>query len=227
MAIDVADLLRVSAAIQRLGLPHAIAGGAVLPLLLDNPGLTPVRTTRDVDVIVEVLTRREISRMEEKLRALKFDHDMSQGAPRCRWIFEGVKVDVMPVEDPMGEMRTRWFDVAVRTVVPVRLREVEVRVVTAPCFVAMKMEAFSDRGQGDFVASHDVEDVIALVDGRQSLETEIAQAQPDLRDFVVKRLREWLDNPAFVEALPGHLAPDPGSQARLPLLRERLARIVR
>lgn len=38
-------------------------------------------------------------------------------------------------------------------------------------------------------------------------------------------LRNLSENPRFQESLPGHLAPDPGSQARLPILRARIDRI--
>ncbi len=64
MAIDLADVRGVAEATARLGLRHAFTGGAVLPLLLDDPHLAPVRPTGDVDVIVEVLTRIEMGKME-------------------------------------------------------------------------------------------------------------------------------------------------------------------
>lgn len=223
MAIDLADLRRVAEATARLGPRHAFTGGAVLPLLLDDPHLAPVRPTGDVDVIVGVLTRIEVGKMEAELERLGFQHDTSEGAPRCRWVFGGIKVDVMPVEDPMGGLRTRWFGLAVDTAVRLAVEGGEIPVVTAPCFLALKIEAFLDRGRGDFQASHDIEDIVAVVDGRAALPEELAAAPGDVREFVANSLRSWLVTAAFNESLGGHLQPDAGSQGRLPLLRNRLA----
>ena len=41
-----------------------------------------------------------------------------------------------------------------------------IRVVTAPYFVATKLEAFRGRGRGDYISSHDLEDLLAVIDGR-------------------------------------------------------------
>ena len=49
------------------------------------------------------------------------------------------------------------------------LRDLEIRVVTAPYFIATKIEAFRGRGRGDFLASHDLEDLIFVIDGRSSI----------------------------------------------------------
>jgi len=38
------------------------------------------------------------------------------------------------------------------------------------------MEAFADRGHGDFLASHDLEDITTIVDGRSELADEAAVA---------------------------------------------------
>lgn len=223
MAIDLSDLRRVAEATVRLGLPHVFTGGVILPLLLDNPEITPSRPTGDVDVIVEVVTWIEVGKMEVELERLKFGHDTSEDAPRCRWIFGGIKVDIMPVADPMGQLRTRWFGVTVDTAERRTVGGVEVPVVTAPCFLALKIEAFLDRGRGDFRASPDIEDILPVVDGRAALAEELASALADMRRHVSETLRGWLATSAFNELLSGHLQPDAGSQGRLPLLRARLA----
>jgi hypothetical protein len=42
----------------------------------------------------------------------------------------------------------------------------KVRAITAPYFLGTKLEAFHGRGHLDYFASHDLEDLIAVVDGR-------------------------------------------------------------
>jgi hypothetical protein len=39
-------------------------------------------------------------------------------------------------------------------------------MITAPYFLACKLAAFRSRGEGDYLMSHDMEDIVAVLDGR-------------------------------------------------------------
>ncbi len=201
-------------------------GGAVLGLLIDDVAATAVRPTDDLDVIVEVSSRAGYYDLEARLRRLGFRPDISEGAPLCRWIVDEVVVDVMPTTAEILGFTNRWYAQATSHAIR---REIAaglmVRVASAPYFVAMKLEAFAGRGGGDLVASHDLEDVIAIVDGHAALVDEVSAASPDLRDYLRDRLGALLDDDAFLAALPGHLAGDTGSQARRPLVLARLRQL--
>jgi predicted nucleotidyltransferase len=136
-----------------------------------------------------------------------------------------LKVDIMPMRDPTGSFSDGWFEYALQTAGPRTLNNVTISTVSATCFVATKLNAFTDRGQGDFRASHDLEDLLAVVDGRKTLCAELAAERDDLRQYVAASIASMLNKPAFMDALPGHLPPDDASQARLPLLTERLSQI--
>jgi hypothetical protein len=73
--------------------------------------------------------------------------------------------------------------------------------------------------------SHDLEDLIAVIDGRESIIDEIRNASVPVRVFLAKRVKQLLSEDAFEEALPGHLPPDLAGQARFGLLVEKLVRI--
>lgn len=73
--------------------------------------------------------------------------------------------------------------------------------------------------------SHDLEDLVCVLDGRPELEDEIADSGEEIRGYVCNRVRDLMDDPLFIEALPGHLPGDAGSQARLPMLTEKLRRL--
>jgi hypothetical protein len=103
----------------------------------------------------------------------------------------------------------------------------ELRVIKPEYFVATKIEAFHGRGMDDYFGSHDLEDLVAVVDGRAELFDEIGGAPQDVRTYVARAVREFLNSAAFRDALPGHLPPDAGSQARQPLLLERLGLLLR
>ena len=204
----------------------AFLGGATMGLLISDPAAAMVRPTRDVDVIVEVGSWGEYAPLQERLRRKGFAEDTSEGAPLCRWVIEGIKVDVMPTSAGVLGFSNRWYGPAMATARRVQLAgELSIRLVTAPYFLATKLEAFHGRGQGDYQLSHDLEDLIAVVDGRRELLEEIEQAEDDLRGYLRRGVGALLAAAAYVEALPGHLPGDAASQKRLPVLLGRLARI--
>ncbi len=147
-------------------------GGAVAGLLVTDAGLPAIRPTGDVDLIAQVLARSEYVVLEKLLRAQGFENDLRPGAPICRWVVDAVTVDVMPtLEDVLG-FSNRWYPLAVDTAEEVELPSgLRIRVVTAPAFIATKLEAFAGRGGGDYLFSHDLGDVISIIDGRATCAT--------------------------------------------------------
>ena len=196
-------------------------GGAVRGVLITDPGAAPERPTDDVDLIVEVTSAAGLYRLGTELRSLGFREDASPGAPICRWLIEGVKVDVMPTEGNVLGFSNRWYAEAMVHSITLEVDGQRFRVINAPCFCATKLEAFRDRGNGDFY-HHDLEDVIAVVDGREELTREMRVAPEGVRRFVASEIRSLLARAEFHAALPGHLPGDAASQERLSLVLERL-----
>ena len=211
----------------RLGLLRervVFVGGATVGLLITDTALTAPRSTKDVDVFVEVGSTLDYTLgLADDLRSLGFREDSSTGAPLCRWLIEDLFLDVMPTHPTVLGFSNRWYETALKTAVDHPLSaDLAVRLITAPCFLATKLEAFAGRGGGDFQASHDLEDLIAVVDGRPTLADEVGAVAPELRTYLARRIGELLAEPAFLEAIRGHLAPDAASQARARLVRRRL-----
>jgi hypothetical protein len=90
-------------------------GGATVGLLISNPVVTDIRATKDVDVIVQVGSRGSYATLQERLRAKGFQEDTEEGAPICRWIIEGIKVDVMPTDEEIIGFSNRWYEPAMAT----------------------------------------------------------------------------------------------------------------
>ncbi|CAB1074981.1 hypothetical protein D1AOALGA4SA_2801, partial [Olavius algarvensis Delta 1 endosymbiont] len=95
----------------------------------------------------------------------------------------------------------------------------------AAYFMGTKIEAFFGRGRGDYLASHDMEDIINFINGRAEVIEDIKNSEAGLKDFVVKSLQGFLEDEFFLEALPGHLLPDPASQGRRSIILERMRKI--
>jgi hypothetical protein len=220
--VNIETLITVAAQLDRLGIKYAFTGGSIVGLLLDHPQLAILRPTDDVDAIVEVMTWIDYTKMESRLRDLGFQHDISDGAPLCRWKFDEILVDVMPAHDTSGHFSDRWFQLALDTSILHDLDGHSIRTVNAPCFIATKLAAFIDRGRSDFMASHDMEDIITLVDGRKSLVGETECSSNELRLYVANIFKQFLTQSAFIDALPGHLSPDEASRDRYPIVLQRL-----
>jgi hypothetical protein len=97
----------------------------------------------------------------------------------------------------------------------------------APVFLATKLEAFFGRGKGDYLFSHDLGDFLAVIDGRDNLIDECRASIAELRAYLRGRVAGLLATPAFIDALPGHLPGDAGSQERLPDLEDKLRALAR
>jgi hypothetical protein len=98
----------------------------------------------------------------------------------------------------------------------------KIRLVAPVYFCASKLEAFAGRGKNDFAGSRDLQDLIAVVDGRGELVGEIRAAASDVRSYLAKEIKKLISIRAFNDALPGHLPPDAASQERVGTIISRL-----
>lgn len=130
----------------------------------------------------------------------------------------------MPIDPAILGFSNVWYPSSIAHATIIDGFAGPIRVIDSAHFCATKLEAFDSRSKGDLY-HHDMEDVIAVVDGRPSLPDELRDAPPDLREFVADEVADLLTRDAFMEALPGHLQGDEASQGRLPLIIERLRRI--
>ena len=167
-----------------------------------------------------------IYRLEEELRSRGFKQDMSENAPVCRWLVDAIKVDIMPTQEDILGFANRWYLPAIKNANHIELEEeLTIQLVTSPYFLATKIEAFKGRGGGDYMGSHDMEDIITILDGRSEIVSEIRSSSDDLKIFLSGTFRMFLAKEEFRDAIPGHLPPDRASQARLSRLMKCLERI--
>lgn len=203
-------------------------GGCAVGLLLTDAAAPPVRVTVDVDVIIEIASLPDYYRFAERLRERGFREDDSEGAPICRWTAPPVTLDVMPTRGEILGFGNDWYSPAMESAEQFALPSGSViRLVTAPHFLATKLAAFEARGGGDYMMSHDVEDVIAVIDGREEILEEVAASEAQLRSFLASTFERLMGDASFVDALPGFLPGDQASQARQPLLMERIRSLSR
>ncbi len=216
----------LKAVVDRLGKladELVFVGGCTTSLFISEPGTEYVRPTKDVDAIVEVTTYTQYTDFEVRLQAAGFVKDMSEGAPLCRWLKQGIILDVMPMDGDFWGFKSAWYPAAVRSAEIRELSaECSIRVVTPACFLATKIEAYHGRGNGDYLASQDIEDVVTVINGREEIVKEVSEAASDVRKFIVDSFSRLRKDRRFLDSLPGHLNPDTG---RVGLVIERLGNI--
>jgi predicted nucleotidyltransferase len=184
-------------------------GGCAAGLLMSDPGATPIRATIDVDLIARVTALSQYHNLEEMFMQLGFRRDMTADASICRWTYRGIAVDLMPTDPNVLGFANRWYELAMETAQRVSLPSgIAIRLISGPAFIATKFEAFADRGHGDLLASHDLEDIVNVVASRTQILEEVGHSPADLRGYLAVRCRELLAIPDFGNYLPGLISDD-------------------
>jgi hypothetical protein len=197
-------------------------GGVTLGLLIDDQAAAPIRGTTDVDVIAEIITYADYVEFSERLRQARFTEDSGEKPLACRWHHGNLTLDVLPISKDVLGFTNRWYVHALKHATTLILPSGKsIRVIAAPFFLGTKMEAFRGRGNMDYQASHDLEDFVAVIEGRESILAEVAGSPQDLRSYLAEAARALLSEHRFLDVLPGFVLDD----ERVPLIRERLAAI--
>lgn len=198
-------LQKVAQALGPLVGEVVFVGGTVPALLITDPAAPPTRPTKDVDLIVDSRSHSDHAKFEGKLRARGFQ---IKTPPACRYGIGDILVDVMTTTAAAMGFSERWYAEAFATAKPMKLPDGSViRVIRLPLFLATKLSAWRDRGNGDYLAP-DLEDTLAVIDGTDTLIDEIRQSSPGVRRFLAEEFDELLAAEGFIDAVPGHLGGD-------------------
>jgi len=190
-------------------------GGATIALWTTDQAASDFRPTNDVDVIVEVASRSEYYRFEDRLRERGFANDQGGVICRFRHPAEDLILDAMPTEATVLGFENHWQKESFPHAVSVELPSGRtIRAVPPPYLLATKLEAFRSRGEGDLFLSHDFEDLITLIDCREELVEEVHAAPGELREFAATEFADLLRHRDFDPAGEGALTGGPETQAR-------------
>lgn len=199
-------------------------GGCATGLLVDDAGLMDVRPTEDVDAIVEVASLAAYHRLAEQLMERGFKQTMADNTPPFRWYWNRMQLDLVPLDEKVLGFANPWYRVGYEAALSVELTGgLHLRHLSAPHFLATKFEAFKDRGQNDVYLSHDLEDIMTVMEGRAAVVQETTLASESVRAHVGISVAALLQMTAFHNALPGLLS-DP---QREPLVKSRLVQIAK
>lgn len=203
-------------------------GGCATALLVNDSLAMDVRTTLDVDCIIDVISLLQYQKFEKKLREKGFKN-ASQDNVICRWLCDEIILDVMPTDEKIFGFGNRWYKEALQNSITHKiLPDILIKSVTAPYFIATKIEAFKSRGNSDVLTSHDFEDIITIIAGRKEIVEEIKNSNTLLKKHLQLAFQSIVKDDQFEQVLPGHLNEGPLSvvMQRTKMVIERIKKII-
>ncbi|MBL4847130.1 MAG: hypothetical protein JKY65_16540 [Planctomycetes bacterium] len=205
-----------------------LVGGCAAGLLVTDPGSSPIRPTEDVDLVVEATTYIDYQRFGKRLANRGFKPGTTPGDPLCRWRGNNLTLDIMPLDEAVLGFSNQWYQSALEAPSQTRLPSgTLLSHIDAPHFLATKLNAFQSRGEGDFLTSADLEDVVVVIDGRPTIRQELQASGALLQSYVAEQLRALLAERHFLEALPGYFLGESHAGQRSRSLMETLRHLAR
>lgn len=196
-------------------------GGCTTALFITDPmTLEDVRATDDVDLIVDLTGRADWAVLQDALFRKGFTVSPDDEVI-CRMRLGDLKVDFMPDDPAILGFSNRWYEMGINTAENHALRDdLEINVLTPPLFLATKLEAYLGRGNDDPIGSHDLEDVLIVVDGREELVGEVSEADADVKIFIAEQLHTLSGHYDYDSFVDGNIR---GPDGRAEIVRDRLA----
>lgn len=90
--------------------------------------------------------------------------------------------------------------------------------------MATKFEAFNNRGN-DYRISHDIEDIICVIDNRTTIVDEVKLADNVVQTFLMEQLKSIKEKGLLDEVLLSHIHPLM-LEERMPLVKEKIDSIL-
>lgn len=203
--INIAVVAEIAEALKDIKQEMVFVGGAIISLYTDDPAADEIRPTQDVDMTINILNLGHWEEVQKKLSELGFQPDPF-GHAICSYKYNDIPVDIMATEDgPLGPSN-RWYKVGFKNLWNVKVKDQEIKILSAPCYLATKFEAFKNRGN-DYRTSHDIEDIIYVLDNRIDIVSEITEGEPSILLFIREQLEIIINKRILKEVLVSHIHP--------------------
>lgn len=221
--INIAVVAEVAEALQHIKQDMVFVGGAVVSLYTDDPAADEIRPTQDIDMTINIINLSHWEKVQTQLGALDF-HPDPFGNAICSYKYKDIPVDIMATEDgPLGPAN-RWYKIGFENLWTSKAKDQEIKILSAPCYLATKFEAFNDRGS-DYRISHDIEDIIYVLDNRMGIVEEIENDDTRIANFIKEQLQNIVNNGLLQEVLMAHIHPLM-LEERLPIVEEKITQIL-
>lgn len=221
--INISVVAEVAAALKDMKEEMVFVGGAVISLYTDDPAADEIRPTQDIDMTLNIVNLVHWEQIQDKLGSLGFYPDPF-GHAICSYKYKDIPVDIMAMEDgPFGPSNP-WYKIGFQNLWTVKAKDQEIKILSAPCYLATKFEAFNNRGK-DYRTSHDMEDIIYVLDNRINIVEEIKQSNQRIQTFLKEQLQAIVSKGLLSEVLIAHIHPLM-LEERMPVVEEKITQIL-
>jgi predicted nucleotidyltransferase len=221
--INISVVAEVAQALCELKEQMVFIGGAVVSLYADDPSADEIRPTADIDMTINLMNFSNWVKMQNRLAQLGFSPN-PYGHAICSYLYNNIPVDIMPAEESQFGSSNKWYKIGFEDLWQTKALDEEIRILSAPAYLATKFEAFIDRG-GDYRTSHDFEDIIYILDNRMTIVYEVEKAHPAVKAFLQQEFRKIIQNPMMDEILSAHIHPIQ-MEERFPIVLEKINQIL-
>lgn len=221
--INIAVVSEIAEALKDLKQVMVFVGGAIVSLYADDPAADEIRPTQDVDITLNIISLSHWLELQTKLTDLGFQPDPF-GHTICSYKYKDIPVDIMATEDGPLMPANRWYKIGFDNLWSTKAKEQEINILSAACYLATKFEAYNDRGS-DYCTSHDIEEVIYVLDNRISIVEEIANDDARIAHFIKEQLQYIKNKGLLQEFLMAHIHPIM-LEERLPIVEEKITQIL-
>lgn len=130
----------------------------------------------------------------------------------------------MTTKDGLLGPANRWYKIGFKNIWTVKAKDQGINILSAPCYLATKFEAFNNRGS-DYRSSHDIEDIIYVLDNRIGIVKEIQKDDSRIAFFIKEQLQKIIGKGMMQEILIAHIHPLM-LEERLPIVEEKINQIL-
>jgi len=203
--VNIEVIKTIAIALGELNEQLAFVGGAVISLYADDPASEEPRPTKDIDIVLEILSYTELVKIQDNLNRKGFNPDQDSKVI-CRFKYDEILVDVMSTQEIEWAPANLWFKDGFKHIQKYELEKgIIINILPLAYFLASKFEAFKDRGK-DPRTSHDFEDIIYLLDNRINLVDDIIKSPEKVRTYLQNEFK-LLIQPNMEETILCHLDP--------------------
>lgn len=213
----------VAEALQDLKEEMIFVGGSIISVYTDDAAADEVRPTGDIDMTIQLSGYGEWVKLQDRLLSLGFSPN-PEGHNICNYLYNGIAIDIMPMEDSSIGKSNRWYKPGLNDVQAIEIENQRIKILSAPYFLATKFEAFNNRGN-DYRLSHDFEDIIYVIDNRTSIVNEVLEADNTVKAFIVEELNKVMSQSNWQEILSSQIHPLMTDQ-RFPIVVDKIKSII-
>ena len=224
-SVSLKEIKIVASALSQVRDSFVFVGGASLPFYLPKLYQSEVRPTNDIDVVVEALTRIDATKLEKQLLKIGFQNEEGYIG---RFRYQGIVVDLMSTSKEAFDCENIWYKEGFDHAVVVEKSPI-IKVMSLPYFLACKFEAFRSRGNNDYQASKDMEDIVGLLDvaAQDLLENVLKNSNQKLNEYLKKQFQMLSTSEEFKDAVPGNLMNRANPKESMARLFARLKNLIK